>query len=271
MDKLNRAFSGWIQILICLITGVSLGGCGELFRPPLHTILHQPEPSLKTKELRPANVTVRPLQDERQVVKSRVSWNVCLTFIPLVPYATYECQDGPGAPDSGLSCAPGHERDLATLVARYMQESIAAEVKLGEYDPAADFFVEPVLVKWKRIDKMSLYGLSVIGGVLVMYIGTPFGYQSWEVDFSLNLVDASTSKVILSRRYADIVSGGFIPGIGPLAWIYGDYRRPDSTARFPEDIKPFLQESLEDFVRGVQEVLPPSSDKVYWENKNRGK
>ena len=36
--------------------------------------------------------------------------------------------------------------------------------------------------------------------------------------------------------------------------------------RFPEDVKPFLQESLGDFVQCVQEILPPSSDKAYWAN-----
>ncbi|MBW2737658.1 MAG: hypothetical protein JRE64_02175, partial [Deltaproteobacteria bacterium] len=263
MSKLNKVFSGWIRIIMCLILGISLIGCGGIFRPPLETLLHQPAPSLKTQKLRPANITILPLKDERQAFYSH-PLKVLLLFIPLVPYVTMEYQD---ATDLEEVRKPSrYEHELAELISVYLHENIAEEVKLGEYGPEADFFIEPVLGKWKRIEKLTNYGLSAIGGLLWIFAGTPCGYQSWELDFSLNLMDASTSKVVLSKRYAGKIPGGIIPGLGPLAWIYGDYKRMESAQRFREDVKPFLQESLEDFVRSVQKALPPSSDKVYWAN-----
>jgi len=260
MSKLNRVFSGGIQIVICLILGISLSGCPGISRPPLETLLHQPDPSLKTQELRPANITVLPVKDERQAFSS--ASKALLLLVPLVPYVTTEMQAGPG---SIVRLAPGHEHELPELITAYIRENIAAKVKMGGYDPKADFFIEPVLVKWKRIEKGTFYGLSIMA-VFPILFGTPLGYESWELDFSLNLIDAITSKVILSKRYAGKIPGGILPGFGPLARIYSDYKIKTVQHRFQEDVKPFLQESLEDFVQCIQEALPPSSDKAYWAN-----
>ena len=90
MSKLNKVFSNWMQIVICLILGILFSGCGGL-RPPLETLLHQPDPSLKTQELRPANITVLPVKDERQAFASRNMQRDALDFMRFLFYFWHFC------------------------------------------------------------------------------------------------------------------------------------------------------------------------------------
>ncbi|MCD6560331.1 MAG: caspase family protein [Deltaproteobacteria bacterium] len=259
------------SIFLLVFVLIVLSGCVKPDTIPFNYIS---KPPLGQSEALPANLAFTSWDDTRTKIDRN---NTILMFIPLVPYATTESQNGSGVnwaaypgrsdykeykswctenPDF-VPLAPRRDKDILRFICRCFKDSnIFNNAGFEDKDllPAdVDYIVQPTFIKYARKGWMTAYGTSVIGPLLYIF-SLPEGGTSLDVEFGLTLVERWSGKELLNRRYNTEIDEG----------VYSLYSEKNVDADLALKLSPFIQESLDDFAQGVRKIMPPLTDTKYW-------
>ncbi|MFA6715998.1 MAG: hypothetical protein WCS27_11525 [Victivallaceae bacterium] len=207
--------------------------------------------------------------DRRKTISKYGWWSI----VPLVPYATSEFQENEND-TLAKSCNAGLlktalirvysgdtqgeltglqlENGVLLSLARALHKSRIFKKEDHAPEAGAEYTIQPVLLQWKEKNWITTYMIGYCGPLL-WGLGFPYGEKHWEVEFVLILKETKSNKSLLVKNYSTKTDSHLI-GV-PLLFGWCFYYRSIASSFEAQDLAPFFEESIADFIVHLKETL----------------